>query len=479
MLDEEEIRTVVRDMWQLHQDELVALDRVYEYVNGMRGWPAIPDGAEQEIQDLARLSVKNVLSLVRDSFVQNLSVVGYRDALAKENSTAWTSWQKNRMDARQVEVYRPAITYGASYVVVTKDDEVGALWRSRSPRQLLAVYEDPQTDMWPQYAFETWIDQSDAKPFRRGVLYDDAVMYPLEFGEVPVLPRDRNATDVARAAGIRDFGEPVAHGASQCPVVRFVNARDAEDVIVGEIAPLLTLQRAINTVNFDRLLVSRFGAFPQKVISGWSGTESEVLKASAKRVWTFEDPDVKTQSFPPASMEQYNSVLGEMLEHVAMVAQISPAQVTGKLINVSAEALAAAEANQQRKLQSKRDSFGESWEQTFRLAAQIDGDTATSDDESAEVVWRDTEARAFGAIVDGIAKLAAAGVPIAELLELIPNLTQQKIQAIKDSVRRGQATQLITALTRPAPPPPGQMPPNGQQPQEPPRVAEGVNAVPG
>jgi hypothetical protein len=130
-------------------------------------------------------------------------------------------------------------------------------------------------------------------------------------------------------------------------------------------------------------------------------------------------------------------------------------------------------------LQSKRDSFGESWEQTFRLAAQIDGDTATSEDESAEVVWRDTEARAFGAIVDGIAKLAAAGVPIAELLELIPNLTQQKIQAIKDSVRRGQSTQLITALTRPAPPPPGQMPSNGSQPQEPPRVAEGVNAVPG
>jgi hypothetical protein len=110
-------------------------------------------------------------------------------------------------------------------------------------------------------------------------------------------------------------------------------------------------------------------------------------------------------------MEQYNSVLAEMLEHVAMVAQISPAQVSGKLINVSAEALAAAEANQQRKLQSKRDSFGESWEQTFRLAAEIDGDTATSLDESSEVVWRDTEARAFGAIVDGISKLAAAVCP--------------------------------------------------------------------
>jgi hypothetical protein len=48
-----------------------------------------------------------------------------------------------------------------------------------------------------------------------------------------------------------------------CVIVRwwFVNARDAEDLIVGEIAPLLVLQRAINAVNFDRLLTSRFGAF--------------------------------------------------------------------------------------------------------------------------------------------------------------------------------------------------------------------------
>ena len=217
---------------------------------------------EQEIKDLAKLSIKNVLSLVRDSFVQNLSVIGYRDALAKENSAAWVSWQANRMDARQTEVYRPAVTYGAAYVVVTKDPDVGALWRPRSPRQLLAVYEDPQTDQWPQFAFETWIDQSDAKPFRRGVMYDEQFMYPLVFGELPVIPVDQNNTDMARAGSIKAFGEPVSHGAGQCPVVRFVNARDAEDLIVGEIAPLLTLQRAINAVNFDRLFVQPLWCVP-------------------------------------------------------------------------------------------------------------------------------------------------------------------------------------------------------------------------
>jgi hypothetical protein len=206
------------------------------------------------------------------------------------------------------------------------------------------------------------------------------------------------------------------------------------------------MQRTLNSVNFDRLLASRFGAHPQKVITGWSGTATDVLRASARRVWAFEDPDVSVNSFPPAGLDQYNSVLDEIMNHIAMAAQISPAQVTGKMVNLSAEALAASEANQQRKLTAKRDSFGESWEQVFRLAGEIEGDTETAIDTGSEVQWRDTEARAFGAIVDGITKLAAAGIPIDELVDIVPGVTQQKVQSIKDSLRRNQANQLVAAL---------------------------------
>ncbi|MFZ2242560.1 MAG: hypothetical protein WAV90_23930 [Gordonia amarae] len=170
-----------------------------------------------------------------------------------------------------------------------------------------------------------------------------------------------------------------------------MNAWTADGQIVGEVAPLIGDQLVLNMVNFDRLIVSRFGAFPQKVISGWSGSKSEVLAASAMRVWAFEDPEVKATALPSASTGDYNAVLEEIVQHIALRAGISLANVTGKLMNVSAEALAAAEANQQRKLAARRESFGESWEQVLRLAAAMDGD---------EMVWRDTEARAFAAVVD-------------------------------------------------------------------------------
>lgn len=453
MLDSEEIRALFGDMWNLHQMERAWLDRIYDYVSGVRGVPGVPDGSPQEIKDIARLSVKNVLSLVRDSFTQNLSVVGYKTALAKENGPAWDIWQRNRMDARQAEIYRPAITYGAAYVTVIKDPDTGkSVWRTRSPRQLLAVYEEPSLDLWPQYAMEMWIDQTDAKARWKARFYDDQYIYPLDLGGITVLPVDQYAMSIERAATINTIEEPIAHGADVCPVVRFVNGRDAEDLIVGEIASLIRDQQAINSVNFDRLLVSRFGAFPQKVITGWSANPSDVLTASARRVWAFDDNDVQIHSFPPASLEQYNSVLNEMTEAVALKAQISPSQITGKLVNVSAEALAAAEANQQRKLAAKRDSFGESWEQAFRLASQLEGDAASAEDTSSEVQWRDTEARSFAAIVDGVTKLAASKIPIEELLPLIPGLTQQQQQAIKDAIRVNQTNDLIAALTVPPPP---------------------------
>lgn len=458
LLDEAEIKNLIADMWRIHLSELGWLDRIYEYSIGLRGRPQVPENAGQEVKDLAKLSVKNVLGLVRDSFAQNLSVVGYRTADAQENDPAWAMWQRNRMDARQAEVHRPALTYGASYVTVMPSPK-GPVFRPRSPRQILAVYDDPSLDEWPQYALEMWVTEKDAKRHRRGRLYDDTSVYELDLGWLTPEAQaiERSATIPVNMVSVDDV---VAHGATYdgepvCPVVRFVNARDADDLIVGEVAPLILLQQAINNVNFDRMIVSRFAAFPQRVITGWEGTDSERVKASSMRLWTFADEDVQATSLPAASVTPYNDVLEEMLQHVAMVAQISPAYVTGKMINLSAEALAAAEANEQRKLTAKRESFGESWEQVLRLAAEMDGDSGTASDSGAEVVWRDTEARTFAAIVDGVVKLSQAGVPVEQLLDVVPGMTQQKIQAIQKSMRGSRVSSLMDRLMAAPTGPPG------------------------
>lgn len=448
-LDLDEIRTIVTRLWMLHQQELLLFNRIHDFTNGLLGYPQLPEGADDEVKALARLSIRNVLAPVRDSFVQNLSCVGYRTATSKDNLPAWSNWQRNRMDARQGEIYRPAITYGCAYVSVLPGKE-GPVFRPRSPRKLIAAYNDPQIDQWPQYALETWVDKSNAKPTRKGLFFDNEFAYPLNLG--PIEPTIAGSETIGRSTSqfpvqILDEDLPlIEHKAGVCPVVRYANERDADDLIIGEIEPLIQSQKAINEVNFDRLIVARWGAFPQKVISGWSGSKDEVLAASARRVWTFEDPDVKAMTLSPASLQDYNGLLDDMMNHVALQAGISPASVVGKIVNVSADALAAAEAKQMRKLAIKRESFGESHEQLLQLAARMSGDESTASDVEAEVQWRDTEARSFAAVVDGVVKLATAGVPISFLLPMIPGMTQQQMVGIEEAMQKQKVTDLVSSL---------------------------------
>ena len=450
MLTPDEVVDVARDLWKRQLDELPSHDRIAGYVSGRLGRPDIPEGAGNELKDLTRLAVKNVLSLVRDAFAQNLSVVGFRAASADEDEQVWSLWQNARLDARQAEVHRAAVTYGAAYTVVLPDQVL-----IRSPRQMIAVYRDPDVDLWPVYALDTWVDDSGKKPVWKGTLYDETHAYPIDLGTMPRLrgsSKDPEAQFRRRQAAQIDYDEDDAypHRADDTPVVRFVNARDSERVTVGEIEPLIEQQRAINAVNFDRLVVSRYGAFPQRYAIGWApSTPTELAKASMARLMAFDEnkDQMAVGAFPAASVEPYNAILEEMLRHVAMTAQIPPGLITGDIENIAAEAAALIDKPHQDKLKLKRESFGESWEQHLRLQAHLAGLEVA---DGAEAIWRDTEARTFGAIVDGIQKLAAAGVPVESLLQDIPGWTQQRIDDVAKAVRRQRGSGVLNALRQAA-----------------------------
>jgi hypothetical protein len=446
VLTEDEVTAAARSLWRKHADELPELERVRGYERGILGRPTLPDDADDEIKDLSKLAVKNIMPLVVDSFVHALSVTGCRSPSADANTAAWSIWQRERMDARQAEVHRPAVVYGASYLLL---DLVGGKVRfnPRSPRRMFAAYADPTRDEWPQLALETWIEELGGKKVRRGLLWDAEASYE-------VLVRGSSRTSTVEA--VPDAMTP--HKFGVVPVVRFVNERDTEEMLRGEVGPLIHDQKAINAVNFDRLIVSRFGAFPQKYLMGWaadSADEARVL--SARRMLTFDDPDVKAGAFPSADVTAYNAILDEMVAHVAIRARVPVFALTGDISNVGADTIALVNAPNQRKVASKQESFGESWEQALRLAGKVEGVDVPED---AEVLWHDTEARSFAQVVDGVVKLTTAGVPIELLVDQIPGITQQKADALVDGIRREQATGLAaqviaaartTPATEPAP----------------------------
>ena len=433
MLNRDEAREIIGDLWGLHVSERYRFERIARYLEGSAGLPDLPKTASDDIRDIRRISGKNIVGVVVDSFAENLSVSGFRNREGEHDAEAWKRWKAQRLATRQDEVHRSALTYGTGYAVVLPEGG-NAYVRYRSPRRLVAAYRDPAVDVFPQFALEVWVTSEGGKSVLRGLLLDDTHGWPITFGKAP---KWLGAIDAHKVlAGSTAIGEPVAHGAGVCPVVRFTDTSD-DGQVRGEVEPLMTPQRAINSVNFDRLVVSRFGAFPQKVITGWAGTREEQLAASAKDLWAFEDPDVRAQVLMGSEGRGYNELIEDLMEHVAMVAKLSPASITGRMVNLSADALAAGEKSQQRKLARLRTSLGESHADVMRLMARIETGEDVDDFES-ETVWDDTEARSFAGVVDGITKLANVGVPVQHMLSLIPGLPTWQQQAIKRAMQGGQ-----------------------------------------
>lgn len=414
---------------RIRKAEAEKLDWIHEYWRGKQSLPVVPRGVPVEVRRMAQMSRVNVLGLVVDVLAQSLYVVGYREESEVDNDETWGVWQANKLDAHQTGVHRSALAFGTAYTLVLPGDP-GPVIRGVSPRRLTAMYgDDPE---WPEVALEVRESGKDTS-YR---LYDD--------GQVWFLDEDGEGRPAGQEWNPTVTGSNV-HGMGVCPVVRFRNEDDLDGDISGEIERLIPLQDQIDFTTFDLLVAQHFQAFRQRYILGWTTTsETEKVKAAASRLWTFDDPDVKVGEFGQTDLGGYLDSRESTLQHLATISQTPPHYLLGKLVNLSAEALAAAEAGQRRKIGEREVLFGEAWEQTLGLAAALEGREPS---DSAQVRWQDTEARALASTVDALGKMAQMlSIPPEVLWEKIPGWTQQDVERAKAVAASADSIGSLTAL---------------------------------
>lgn len=250
--------------------ELDTLDKIHAYWRDQQPHPSAPTGSTKEVQALAKLSRVNIMDIVVASVAQSMYVDGYRSKMGETDAAAWQIWQANGMDARQIGVHRATLAYGTSYLTVLPGD-IAPVMRGYSPRAMTALYTDDD-DVWPKIALRVENLLGDQSIYR---LYDATSIYVF--------------TGTDRGDKL-EFQEEKIHGVGKVPVVRFLNQRDEDEDNLGEIEPLFSLQDQVNITTFGLLTSQHYAAFRQRYIIGWTAAnETELIKAGAARVMTFED----------------------------------------------------------------------------------------------------------------------------------------------------------------------------------------------
>ncbi|URQ04991.1 portal protein [Arthrobacter phage Iter] len=394
------------------------LGKVKRYLAGDHDLPYMPRGAKAEYKHLALRSITNWTPLLSDTYAKGLFVDGYRPAKAADNAAPWGYWQENGLDARQTIAHRGALDYGASYTLVLP----GTIQERRIPRirplnplRSAAWYRD-EDDEFPEVGLRRVGSTMDGAELIE--LYDRQSVYTF------AKPKDSENWILSRVDD---------HGLGYTPFVRFRERLDGE--AQGIIRPIFTLQDRVNEIVFSTLIALQYAAFRQRWATGLvipedeeTGEPIEPFQSAVDRLWISDSSEAKFGDFAQTEISGHLSAYESSIRTMAAVAQISPNILTGDLVNLSADALAQMEASTQRKMGEYETLFGESWESAFRLAALAAGDTTAALDTSAQVRWRDTEARSLSQTVDALGKIAQMlQVPVEALWEKIPGITETDV----------------------------------------------------
>lgn len=427
------------ELLPLFWKERARLDRLDLWCRWTQEDARMPRAATAELRRLVQLAKTPWLGLVVTTTAQCMYVDGYRSPDNPGESTPWEIWEANDFDTRQIAVHRAALQYGTAYVTVLPGvDSSGnkrSVMRGISPRKMLATYADPAEDDWPLYAIR--VDRT-GEGYSIRVIDETHIYYLATEGP------DRNSAPT--------FIQSKVHGSGVTPVVRYANL-DLEGRAVGDVEPYISVAQRINKTSLDRLLVQHFGSWKVRTIAGLASPDDEELVNRQKLrlrqddMLVAEDPDTKFGTLDETPLDGFIAAWESDIEALAAVAQVPSHNLTGKMVNLSAEALAAARASLSQKVTEWQKVLGKAHDQSLRLAAGQEGDTVAANDYSAHVTWQDMEIRSMSQAVDALGKAAQMlGVPEQALWQRIPGVTRTDVEEWERLRKEGDSLGQLTSI---------------------------------
>jgi hypothetical protein len=354
--------------------------------------------------------------LVVNAVAERLTVTGFRFGNDDDDELAWAIWQANAMDADHELIHTDALVTGSSFVLVQPDDDnpTGVSITVESPEEACVLYQ-PGNRRKRRAGFKRWSEDG-----------------------------GRTTTDVLILPDVIVTWEPDEHG----PEIE----RNAGDTLIeiipqprtrrwprSELAPAIPFQDRICTTLFNRLVATDYGAFRQiwatgikiareVVTTDEGGTATKVRRPfdiGANRLLTNESPEGKFGMFQESTLKGYLESVEQDVEHLAAVTQTPPTYLLGRMVNLSAEAITAAEAGLVAKVKRRSLHVGEGHEEVMRTALGLVGSPAAAN-LGAEVIWADFETRSLAQLADSLVKMRTLGVPLEALWERY-GATQEEI----------------------------------------------------
>lgn len=376
--------------------------------------------------DLFSAFADNWCELVVDVAVDRMGINGFRFSGTKENDeAAWTAWQSNRMDAGALMAHTEAVKTGWAYVIVGPPEDGSDVPRFTIEHPLQVIVEcDPADYSVRLAALKRYADAEGNvidvvyEPDRITTFTDPSYRTRVaSFAPDVWLPPTATGVGVQRSQSKNELGE--------VPVIPLENNRDLLAGGVSDLRPAIRLNDAANKFFSDMIVASEYQAFRQRVLTGVEIPKDPVtgqpltdIEMAVSRLMVFSAPDAKAFDLQQAPLENYIQAIEMVVQHMAAQTRTPPHYLLAKLVNLSGDALKAAESGLSFRVRRKFIDFSDSWEDVIRLGFKWlwlrDDDEAAkerSEDMELQTDWAPPETQALSVVSDSLSKKNEIGWP--------------------------------------------------------------------
>lgn len=385
--------------------------------------PPLPQGphrATEAYRDFLKKTRNGLAKPAVDAKVNRLALIGLADVDGRSDREAWRDWQRNRMNARQKQLFRVACALSVGYVMVGPDprDEAAPLITVEHPRETI-VDTDPATGQ-RRAALKAWYDDVDRRAKAVLFLGDRIHRYDTGVRSAPTVPWSHSVW----SARTGEAGEPNQLG--EPPVVEFAFLPDLGEAPQAAYATGIDLIDRINLGVLNRMTAERYTAFRQRYVIGHrfsrktdpaTGLEevAQPFRPDPGSLWATENPQAKFGEFSQTDLfgylKTYESDVREFLFLTSTPAYYMP----GDLINVATDTVLALEQMHVAQLEELQAVWGEGFEDVFTLAARVRGRDV--DYSEAEVRWQSPRQINPAVVADMGAKRREIGYPLTMVAE--------------------------------------------------------------
>lgn len=436
-------------------DERQPIHKLYrDYYNGDHRLAYATSKFREAFGELFEAFADNWCGLVVDVAVERLEVQGFRFGEDDADEDAWKMWQANGLDAGQIMLHEEAIKVGTSYLMVGPPRKVNGEYVGEP----VITVESPEECI------------TASNPSNRRERLAGLKRYRDVNGDVicQVFTPERIATWKKRShiealqvlgvvipgvAGAGGDWELVSDDPNPVEVVPLIPVENAPNLLTGgtsDLQPAIALNDAANKFFTDMIHASEYTSFPQRVVTGveiprdpvtQEPLPDEQLRAAVNRLWAFEDPAAKVHQLNPGELGQYVEGVEMSVQHLAAQTRTPPHVLLTKLVNISGDALIAAETGLVFRCVRKTTDFSDPHEDTQRVAFKWKAVTGSSADKArdleraemteAETIWKDPERKDPIVLSQSLTMKAAVGVP-QEILWEEAGYTPQQIKRMKE-----------------------------------------------